>query len=253
MKKEIDKFSSNPALMGHIIANFPNYELSLKAAKGIILGGAEFLEIQIPFSDSNADGVIIQEACEEVLKNDFQIQDAFKLVKKLNLESKIILMTYANIIYQYGIELFVLEAKKAGSYGLIIPDLPLGEDEGLREIAKKYNLFIIELITPNMPETRIKKIIHQTPCDILYVVARSGITGDKTVINQNLIEYLKKLKKLTNKRLAVGFGIQSHKQVHMLKNYADIIVAGSYFVTKIKKNSSIETLKTHTEMLMNQA
>lgn len=250
MKECITKPLDKPALMGHIIANFPNHELSLRAAKGIILGGAEFLEIQIPFSDSNADGVVIQEACQDVLEGDFQLHDAFKLVRDLNSHGKIILMTYANIIFKYGIEKFILEAKNAGSYGLIIPDLPLGEDEGLRESAKKHDIFIIELITPNMPEERMREIIHQTPCEILYIVARSGITGDKTAIDQNILDYLKKLKELTNKRLAIGFGIQSYEQVSILKDYADIIVAGSYFVTEIKKDPSTEALKLSTERLM---
>lgn len=238
-------------LMGHIVCGFPSYQKSLECAEGIILGGAEFLEVQFPFSDSNADGISIQRACEWAIKNNFKIEDGFNLINSLSKKVKIIAMTYANIIFGYGINSFLNKIKQAGAWGIIVPDLPLGEDEGLRNTARNVGIEVIELITPNMSLNRMKEIIAQSPCELLYVVARMGITGKFTHINENTKLYLHQVRTNTNKRLAVGFGIKTHAQVQSLLGLADLIVAGSYFVQEIEKNPDILSLKKSTQILLN--
>lgn len=237
-------------LMGHIVAGFPDKEKSLQAGLGIIEGGAKYLEVQFPFSDPSADGVIIEEACNLALQNGFKIQDGFEIVKKLSPKVEILIMTYANIIFNYGVENFIKTAKDNGAKGLIIPDLPIHQDENLRKIAKKFNLYIVELITPNTAPQRMQFLSQQSNCDFIYAVARTGTTGSKTTINEELIQYLSLIKKNCDKKIALGFGIQSYEQIKQIQDKIDIIVAGSYFVKQIKLDSSLTTLKNHTLKLL---
>ncbi|WP_095298935.1 tryptophan synthase subunit alpha [Helicobacter sp. 12S02232-10] len=245
----------NIQLMGHIIGGYPNKETSIKSGLGICNGGADFLEIQFPFSDPNADGPVIENACDVALKNGFKIEDGFDIAHSLskNTKTQILIMTYANIIFVYGIEKFIKKAKKCGIKGLIIPDLPFESDEGLRKIAKIHKINIIELIAPGMNAKRIQKL-SKTSAEFIYVVARSGTTGSETQIQESLFEWIDFVRKNSNKKIALGFGIRSKAQIQALKNKVDIIVAGSYFVEKItalRSNENIEkALELHTSNLI---
>lgn len=232
-------------LMGHIVAGFPSFEISLESAKGICLGGADFLEVQFPFSDPNADGVVIANACEESLKNGFNTDLGFTLINKLRQDlsaqgnnSKILIMTYGNILFAYGIEKFLDEARKCGIFGLIVPDLSLQNDEGLFKKAQKYGLENIALIAPCTSPKRIRKLTSKSG-SFVYVVARNGITGAKTQISKQLLTYVNDVKKDCDKPLALGFGIRTKEQVDELRGVVPIVVVGSAFVEQIKnlKNS----------------
>ncbi|PAF52620.1 tryptophan synthase subunit alpha [Helicobacter sp. 13S00477-4] len=246
----------NIQFMGHIIAGYPNKKQSIEAAMGICEGGADFLEIQFPFSDPNADGPIIENACNIALKNGFEIKDGFEITNFLSTKytnTKIIIMTYANIIFTFGIEKFIKKAKLCGVIAIIIPDLTFESDEGLRSIAKNYHIHVIELITPGMPAKRIQKLSKNTSCEFVYVVARSGITGEKTCIDEFLFEWIDFVRKNCTKKIALGFGIQNKNQIQALKDKIDIVVAGSYFVKKIASlkdgKNTLEILKIHTTNL----
>ena len=107
-------------------------------------------------------------------------------------------MTYANLIFRYGVEEFIKEAKECGAWGMIVPDLPLESDEKLRILAKKYNLKIISLIAPKTKASRIKKIAKASD-EIVYVVSRSGTTGAKTHNNSTLLEWLEFIRGISAK------------------------------------------------------
>ncbi len=231
-------------LMGHIIAGYPNMESSLYAALGISLAGASYLEVQFPFSDPNADGVVIEEACDKSIAEGFTLSAGFELLSTLSNRlsqlqdspTKLIIVTYANLIFHSGMEKFIKEAKKLGVFGILVPDLPIESDENLRTLAKKHHIAIICLITPKTPIARMKKIAKVSD-EIVYVVARSGITGDKTELDQAFFRYLADVKKHCKKPIALGFGINSHAQVASLEGKVDIVVAGSYFVRFISELS----------------
>ncbi|MCE3039117.1 tryptophan synthase subunit alpha [Helicobacter anatolicus] len=238
-------------LMGHIVGGFPTKETSLQAAQGIIEAGAKYLEVQFPFSDPSADGIVIEEACNIALKNGFKIQDGFDIIQELSQKAEILIMTYANIVFRYGVENFVKKAKESGAKGLIIPDLPIYQDEGLRKFAKKFHLYVVELIAPNTTQERIKILSQKSQGEFIYAVARAGITGSKTIISQDLFDYLDRIAKNCDKKIALGFGIQSYKQIQAIKDKIDIVVAGSYFVKQITKDSSKKSLFDHTLKLFN--
>ncbi|PAF42581.1 tryptophan synthase subunit alpha [Helicobacter sp. 11S03491-1] len=245
----------NMQLMGHIVAGYPDKKTSIQAGIGISQGGAKFLEVQFPFSDPNADGPIIENACNTALQNGFVTEDGFKIAKTLAHEtlSTILIMTYANIVFAYGIQAFLQKAKECGVKALIIPDLPFESDENLRKIAKVYGLDIVELIAPGVNSQRIQKL-SKTPSEFVYVVARSGITGSKTQIQKSLFDWISFVKKNCNKKIALGFGIRSNQQIKALQDEVNIIVAGSYFVEKIStlrpSENPRESLKKYTLELL---
>lgn len=249
-----------PALMGHIVAGYPNLESSLYSALGICKAGADYLEVQFPFSDPNADGPIIAKACDVSIAQGFKVSQGFELLARIHSQvpTKLIIMTYANIIFSYGIKGFLQEAKKSGVWGIIVPDLPPESDENLREFASELQICVLSLIAPKVSERRIKDITAISD-KIVYVVARSGITGDKTAIDSMLLEWIDYVKTHCNKPIALGFGINSNEQVRELSCKVEIIVAGSYFVKKISQLAEQHTLqaqhieselKNHTQALM---
>lgn len=252
----MDKTAQDIALMGHIVAGFPNFSQSLDSAVGIAIGGAEYLEIQFPFSDPNADGVAIANACEISLKNGFNTDLGFQFIAKLqeklkmhNCHTKLIIMTYGNILFCYGIERFLQKAKENGIWGLIVPDLSLQNDENLFACSKQFGLQNIALIAPFTDPKRMQEL-NEASGEILYVVARNGITGDATNIDKNLLNYIALVKDHCNKPIALGFGIQSKEQINNLRGIVPIAVVGSAFVRHITKLcQSTQDSKTITQSL----
>lgn len=235
------------ALMGHIVAGFPSFEQSLEAAFGIAQGGAEYLEVQFPFSDPNADGIAITNACEVALKDGFNTDLGFEFIAQLQrklaqngLTTKLLIMTYGNILFCYGIKKFLQKAKQCGVYGFIIPDLSLGHDEKLFQTAKKLGLENIALIAPLTKSKRMEKLSRISGA-FVYVVARNGITGDTTQIDESLMQYIKKVKSHCQKPIALGFGIQSKAQIDALRGIVPIAVVGSAFVRYIDAICSQQT------------
>lgn len=231
-------------LMGHVVAGYPNYTTSLAAAKGICKGGAAFLEVQFPFSDPCADGPVIESACYKSLENGFTAEQGFRMVHELTsaTNTAIIIMTYANIIFRYGIEKFITKAQEAGCSALIVPDLPPEQDEDLKKIANAHGIGVIFIAAPGAAPERIKFISEKSD-GLLYTVARRGITGNKTAIVEETFEWITTVQANSLKPVALGFGIQSKEQTAALQGKVPIVVAGSYFVntiTALKANDNPE-------------
>ena len=229
-------------LMGHIIAGYPSIQACLQAGSGILKGGANFLEVQFPFSDGNADGNLIQDASDYSIKHGFTTKQGFTIIEKLaeNTSRHILAMTYANIIFKYGIKDFIKRLKESGAYGLIAPDFVYGENDlGLREECLKHEIYFIELIAPFSKDSRIKEIASNTHSPFVYVVARSGLTGSSTEINDGLLAYIENVSKICameGKKIMVGFGINHKNQISALLGKVYGVVVGSHFVNIINEN-----------------
>src|SRR6056297_2569875 len=143
-------------------------------------------------------------------------------------------MTYANIIYKYGIEAFVKRAAAMGVQGLIIPDLPPENDEGYIEMCKKNDICPILLAAAGNTAERIR-FLSERGGGFLYTVARSGVTGQKTQMGQPVLEWIKKVKQNSKLPIAVGFGISTPEQINRLNPICDLTIAGSFFTREIKR------------------
>ncbi len=200
--------------------------------------GADLIELGLPFSDPLADGPTIQASSQRALRHNINAKDLFGLVKKVRKKTRIplVLMGYYNPILQYGLSAFAKDAATSGLDGTIVPDLPLEEAKDWIAVAKTQGLANILLVAPNTPADRVKKIARATQ-GFLYYVSVTGITGARTQLPAELSQGLNGIKKLTNKPVAVGFGISKPAQVSVLSAVTDGIIVGSAIIKLIEAHT----------------
>lgn len=230
--------------MTHIVAGFPTLKKSGEVALIMANSGVDFIEIQIPFSDPVADGPTIMAANQTALENGTKVEDCFALMadlhskmKEISASSKLLFMSYFNILHHYGVEKFCKKAKECGCYGLIVPDMPIDEEKQEKYLrnCSKYELNAIQVISPLTPVDRLKKIA-KVASGFVYCVSRYGTTGQTKSLNSNLHNYLKKVKKYIKLPLAVGFGISEREHVEQVWEVAEIAVIGSKIIGLISDN-----------------
>ena len=214
-------------LMTHVVVGYPSLSDTVKLVKIMAESGVDFVELQIPFSDPLADGLVIMRACEESLANGTKVRDAFRIMEELSSKVKIplLFMGYYNTVFCYGVKKFCIDAKKAGAAGLIIPDIPLEEErkEHFLESAKKCLLPVIRVVSPVSTVDRLKKNARVAQ-GFVFCSARQGVTGVREMLDPNLAGYLKTVRQYIEKPLAVGFGISKPEHIRAVKPYADIVV-----------------------------
>lgn len=193
--------------------------------------GATAVELGIPFSDPVADGPTIQEAGKRALANGVTLKDVLQEVGRLRNEIQIpiILMTYLNPVFQYGIQEFAEACHTVGVSGVIVPDLPLEECEILKADLKKHNIALIQLVSLTSPIERIQRIAKASE-GFLYAVTVTGITGVQNEFAGNLKEHLALLKKFSLVPVMAGFGISTPSQVREISQIADGVIVGSRIV-----------------------
>jgi len=228
-------------IMTHVVIGYPSLEETEKIVRTMVKSGVDMIELQIPFSDPLADGPTIMNACEKSLQRGTKIKDAFLLMKKLSLEIKIplIFMAYYNTVFKYGTKKFCRDAKVAGAYGLIIPDMNIDEEnqEHFYVSCKKYNLNNIQVVSPASTDERLRKNA-KVESGFVYFTAHQGITGVKDKLSPNLISNLRRVRKNFSVPIAVGFGISKRKHLEAIAPYADIAVIGSAIINEINKSST---------------
>jgi tryptophan synthase alpha chain len=193
--------------------------------------GAAAVEVGIPFSDPVADGPTIQLAGIRSLKNGTTLTSVIKELEKARelVNIPIIIMTYLNPVYAYGIETFVHDIKKAGVDGCIIPDLPVEEEEIIEPMLKEAGIELIRLVTMTTPMERIETI-SKSGNGFLYTVTVKGITGVRQDYDQQLGDFLKAVKEISPIPVLAGFGVSTEEQVKKLSSYCDGVIVGSRIV-----------------------
>lgn len=234
-----EKIMGKIKLMSHLVAGYPTDALAMTVARSLVKGGADILEIQLPFSDPSADGPAIQTACTEVLGRKYRTADGLKFISEVHKEfpeTKIYLMSYGSLVYTPGVETFCKRAAESGVSGMIIPDLPFDFDEGLTEACKKNGMTNIPVAAPSMSKERLHKLAH-SGFPFIYAALRTGITGTETKIDEGTVSFLKKVAEGGSKVYG-GFGISNGNQAKALADSVEAIVAGSVFVRIITKNKN---------------
>lgn len=224
-------------LMSHLVAGYPTDQLALTAARALVAGGADILEIQLPFSDPSADGPAIQGACTEVLSRSYKTADGLKFIETIHKEFPdltIYIMSYGSLIYTPGIEAFCKKAAAVGVKGMIIPDLPFDFDEGLTAACKANGMVNIPVAAPSMSPERLAKLA-KAGFPYIYAALRTGITGNDTKIDDATLSFLEAVKQGGSK-IYGGFGISNGKQSAALSDSVEAVVAGSVFVRIITEN-----------------
>lgn len=220
-------------LMTHVVVGYPSLEETISLVKLMEKSGVDLVELQIPFSDPLADGPTIMKACEASLKNGTKVKDAFRISTELSKQVSIplLFMAYYNTAFRYGTKKFCIDAKKAGISGLIVPDMPIEEED--QEHFMKYcidaGLHHVRVISPSSTDERLAKN-SKVANGFVYFTARQGITGAKNSLDPKLISNLKKVRKVFKVPIAVGFGISKKEHIQAIKPYADIAIVGSAII-----------------------
>ncbi len=230
------------ALVCFVTAGFPTIEATIPLVREIEKGGADIIELGLPFSDPLADGPVIQASSQQAIKNGITLNHILKYVKEIRKHSDIplVLMGYLNPIIHYGEEQFFSDAVKSGVDGVILPEVPLEESNRYLSLTRKYRLAEILLVSPATPDKRIREIDEVTS-GFLYCVSTTGVTGNSNV--GDIKSYVKRVKHNAKKNpVLVGFGIKTPADAHRIAQYADGVIVGSALVQRIAKKNSIKEI-----------
>lgn len=227
-----------PLFIGFTVAGDPDKPTSIRVAQALIAGGADILELGVPFSDPVADGLTIQKADERALGAGTTPDTVFEIVRQIRKESDVpvVLLTYYNTVYRRGTGEFYREAHDAGVDGILIADMPVEESEEVCAVAARYNIDPIFLITQTTSDKRIKKIARKAR-GYVYLVAVLGVTGVKKQVSDGAVDLLHRVRSHTSLPLALGFGISTpaHAQV-CARSGADGVIVGSAIVEIVERN-----------------
>ena len=216
------------ALIGYVVAGDPDVETSRAVIDAIVEAGVDVIELGIPYGDPLADGPTVAAAGQRALSGGANLETVFKLVG--NTKAPVVLFTYVNPVVQYGVEKFALQAKRHGAVGVIIPDVPLEELESIRDVIRKQGLIMPLLVSPTTPDERARKICSESE-GFTYLVSRLGVTGSKEAPNLDSVrEQLSRIRKMTGRPIAVGFGISKAPHIVGVRDYTDGVIVGSAII-----------------------
>ena len=228
-------FENGKAFIAFITCGDPDLETTKEAVIAAVNGGADLIELGIPFSDPTAEGPVIQGANLRALKGGVTTDKIFDFVVDLRKEVTVpmVFMTYANVIFSYGAEEFIGKCREIGIDGLILPDLPYEEKEEFNDICVKNDVDLVSLIAPTS-ENRISMIAKEAK-GFIYIVSSLGVTGTRSNITTDLDSIVKVIRENTNVPCAIGFGISTPEQATKFSSKADGVIVGSAIIKLLEK------------------
>ena len=216
-------------LMTHLVLGYPSLDVNREVIARMAAGGVDCIELQIPFSEPMADGPVIVRANQEALARGIRVEDCFRFAGEMvqaHPGVNFLFMTYYNIIFRHGEQRFLQRSAELGLKGTIVPDLPPEEGAEYRRTSRELGLAPVTFFTPTSTDTRMREVAAMGG-GFVYVVARRGVTGARTVMDEALAGYLDRCRAATDLPLAVGFGIGAREDVAMLEGRADMAVIGT--------------------------
>jgi len=233
--------SGELGIIAYITAGDPSFDATLKYVLALAEAGSDVIELGVPFSDPLADGPTIQRASERALKAGASLVGVLDLVRRIRQSSQVplVLFSYYNPILQMGLEKFASAASSAGADGVLATDLTPEESEDYRRILAAHRLDTIFLGAPTSTDERLAKIAACS-AGFLYLISRTGVTGAKDALPDDLPALLRRARSVTQLPIAVGFGISLPGHVSVLGGLADAAVVGSALVSEIERAPSIE-------------
>ncbi|MCR4673627.1 MAG: tryptophan synthase subunit alpha [Lachnospiraceae bacterium] len=225
-----EAFEKGKAFIPFITCGDPSLDVTEQLVYAMEKSGADVIELGIPFSDPTAEGPVIQEANIRALSGGVTTDKIFDMVVKIRKNTKIpmVFMTYANVVFSYGIDRFMKKAKEVGMNGLILPDVPFEEKEEFATVARNYDLDFISLIAPTSHE-RIKTIAKDAE-GFVYCVSSLGVTGVRSEITTDIGAMVSLVKEVSDIPAAVGFGISTPEQARNMAEKSDGVIVGSAIV-----------------------
>jgi tryptophan synthase alpha chain len=218
------------ALMPYLMGGFPDMETSVAIGHAYVDGGADLVELGIPYSDPLADGPVIHEAGTRALEAGATVASVLDSSRELAARVPVIVMCYANLVQARGVEVFAASLAEHGVSGLIVPDLPLEEAPDVRSACDAHGVALVPLVAPTTPEERLKAI-GELAQGFLYTVSVTGTTGERRSLAGDLQVVIERAKAHTDVPVAVGFGISTPEDAsHAAAAGADGVIVGSRLV-----------------------
>lgn len=234
--------------MTHVVAGYPDLKTSEDLLLTMSEAGADFIEIQIPFSDPMADGPTIMHANQIALDKGTRVEDCFALAERLRgrLSAPLLFMSYINVPFRMGLDTFVKRSTAVGISGLILPDLPYDEEveekSGSTSSSNDYTALCdaagicpVYVVSPDISQPRLQKI-SSLGRGFLYTTLKIGITGGQAATGEKGLTFLEVLRQQTTLPIAAGFGISTPAQAKALEGRADIAVVGSQLIRVFEKD-----------------
>ena len=247
------KAADRRALAFFFTAGYPHIDSTVQVGRGLAAGGADIIEIGMPFSDPLADGPVIQKSSEVALRNGMSLNLLMKHVRSLRemIDIPIVLMGYLNPILRYGTKKFFADAAAAGVDGLILPELPLEEAGRFGSDLRAAGLAQILLVTPTTPPQRLEEIDAQAT-GFVYCVSMTGVTGGQ--VGGGIAEYLRGVRSRVRRNpMMVGFGISTPDQAATMVAGADGVIIGSALIRQLEAMNTGSQTQVGTPMHPDQA
>ena len=226
--------SDRKQLIPFLTAGYPTRRDCLDFLEACAEGGADQIELGIPFSDPLADGPVIQATSQRALDGGITTDDAFRLAERFT-AAPLLFMTYVNPVLQYGAARFFARAAMAGMKGVILPDVPPEEADAVSTIAEKTGVPIVYLVSPTCTDERIRRIDRLTRTWI-YLVSLKGVTGSR--MKSDVGAFVRRVRRLTRHPLCVGFGISTPEDARRVAAVADGVVVGSALLKVIERGGA---------------
>jgi tryptophan synthase alpha chain len=235
--------NNEPALIAYVTAGDPSPEMTVEIVAALERGGADVIELGVPFSDPIADGPVIMRASERALAAGTTVEKVLGIAAEIRKRSEvpIVLFTYLNPVMRYGFEKLAARASEVGIDGFLLTDLSVEEAEGFVTAVKAVGLDTVFLVAPTSTDRRLE-LVAKYCSGFVYVVSRTGVTGEQSQVSASVAPLVEKLRQFTKLPLGVGFGISSAAQAAEVGSVADGVVVGSAFVRAIENTPQAEVL-----------
>ena len=232
------KLSSRGGFIPFVTAGDPDIETSEALVIALAELGADVIELGVPFSDPMADGPVIQASSQRGLAAGTTLGRILEMVKRVRARTEvpIVLFSYFNPLFRYGVERLADEAAAAGVDGILITDVVDAESDEIRSIFDSRRLDLISLIAPTTTDHRLSDICHNAR-GFVYAVSRAGVTGASSSASDSAEELVLRARQFTELPIAVGFGVSTREHVEKVWRYADAAVVGSAIVSELEGSS----------------
>ncbi len=227
------KEKKSAALMPYFTLGYPTAKQSLAVIEAMARGGADLIELGVPFSDPLADGPTIQNSTQVALEQDMSVGRCLEMVAQIRargVTQPLLLMGYINPVLSYGVERYAVDVCAAGADGLIMPDLPMEEADALEAACREQGLALVYLVSPASTPARVAALAKRSS-GFLYLVSLTGVTGERAALSEGLAEFTGRVRQAAGDLpLAVGFGISTPQQARTVAGLADGVIIGSALV-----------------------
>jgi len=240
-------------LIAYLTVGDPSPEQTPALVEALVRGGADLIELGVPFSDPIADGPVIQAAGERALKAGTTLRRVLQVAAEIREKSEVplLLFTYLNPVVRYGLEKLAEDAAAAGIDGCLLTDASVEEAQDYAAAMHRHGLDTVFLAAPTSTERRLK-LVAQYSTGFVYLVSRTGVTGEQDSVSASVAPLVKAVRAVTGLPLAVGFGISRPEHVEELGRQVEAVVVGSAIVRLIKRNAGNASLEIQLESFVRE-